>query len=106
MTSTDAVLLFAGAILPSLLAAVVFFHRRRRYASWAKLASVVIAVGGFIWGGIQWTVLHWRDLDLSRNTYYLLVGHRGFVGGLVVGLSLSILIARPYQSTDAATRAL
>lgn len=106
MSPTDVLLLLAGAMLPSVLAAVVFFHRRRNYASWAKWAAVVIAAGGFIWGGIQWVVLHGRHLQLTRDTYYLLVGHRGFVGGFVVGLSLSILVARPYNTKNAATRAL
>jgi hypothetical protein len=106
MSSTDTLLLLTGAMFRSVLAAFVLFHRRRNYASWAKWASAAIAVGGFIWGGIQWMVLHWRNLQLTRDTYYLLVGHRGFVGGFAVALSLSILMARPYEIKDAATRSL
>src|SRR5215471_2717279 len=51
---TDLLLLAVGAILPSVFAGLVFFHRQRKYANWAKVASIIAAIGGFIWGGIQW----------------------------------------------------
>ncbi|HME89750.1 MAG TPA: hypothetical protein VKE30_11125 [Chthoniobacterales bacterium] len=55
---TDLLLLAVGAILPSVFAGLVFFHRQRKYANWAKVASIIAAIGGFIWGGIQWALLH------------------------------------------------
>jgi TRAP-type C4-dicarboxylate transport system permease small subunit len=102
---TDLLMLAVGAIFPSLLAGSVFLHRRRNYANWAKGTSIIAAIGGFVWGGIHWVLLHWRSFHLTRDAYYALVGWRGLVGGFVVGLALSVLIARPYENKDAATRA-
>jgi len=102
----DMLLLAVGAILPSCFAASVFLHRRRKYANWAKCVSVIAAIAGFTWGGIQWVLLHWRSLHVSHDGYYLLVGYRGLAAGLFLGFALSVLIARPYENKDVAARAV
>jgi TRAP-type C4-dicarboxylate transport system permease small subunit len=106
ISPVDVSLSVAGAILPTVFAGLIFFHRRRIYATWAKGTSIIVAIGGFVWGSIHWVLLHSRSWHLTRDTYYLLVGYRGVVTGLTVGFALSILIARPYKNKDVATRAV
>jgi hypothetical protein len=102
----DLLLWAAGAIFPSGLAASVFLHRQRNYANWAKITSIIAAIGGFVWGGIHCVLLHSRSLHLTRDAYYTLVGYRGLVAGLVLGFAFSILIARPYEKKDVAMPAV
>ena len=51
-------------------------------------------------------LLQSQRFHLTREAYYQLVGHRGIAAGLVIGLILSILIARPYEKVDATMRAV
>ena len=100
--TTHFVLLPVVVIFPIVFAGFVFFHRRRIYAKWAKLTSLIACVAGFASGGLDWIWLHWRSFHLKSDAYYSLVGLSGLLGGLCAGFLLSIVIARPYQKRNLA----
>ncbi|HMG04889.1 MAG TPA: hypothetical protein VK581_05470, partial [Chthoniobacterales bacterium] len=49
-------------------------------------------------------LMDWRSHHLTRHSYYTFVGLQGMLGGIAIGFTLSILIARPYTKTQAETR--
>src|ERR1017187_5996239 len=97
MSLLELLLFIAAVIVPIILSLSTFFDRRRVYAAWAKVASIVVCRAGLGWWSLHLVLLHWSSLHLSRETYYQLVALKGILFGVAVGFSISILIARPYQ---------
>jgi hypothetical protein len=94
---SETICFIAPVILPIILSLSTFFDRRRVYAAWAKVASIVVCIAGLGWWSLHLVLLHWSSLHLSRETYYQLVALKGILFGLAAGFSISILMARPYQ---------
>ena len=65
--------------------------------------SLIALVPGMAWPTTQWFIMHWRVYGLSRATYYQLVGWRGMSGGLLIGIYMTIAIARPYKKDTASS---
>ncbi|SRR5712691_2346408 len=86
-----------GVVLPVAFAFHVFLNRSRAYAAWAKLASIIICLGALAWGGLDWALLNWRSLRLTHEVYDKLVGIRGLLGGVCIGIALSISLAQSYR---------
>ena len=100
MTSYDFVLLVAGGvILPFVCAVHVFLSRRRVYATWTKLAVIVVCLAALVWCTLSWVLLYSTSFGLTREAYDRLVGIRGWFLGIYLGIVFSIWIARPYQRT-------
>ena len=102
MTSRDVIPLAVGAIFPIIFAALVFFHRSRVYATWAKVASIIFCIACLGGESLQLLLLRWRSIHLTPQKYYDLVGVRDLLFGLGVGFMVSILLARPYEKTNGA----
>ena len=87
----------ASIVLPFLCVGYAFFSRRQKHARWAKIMSLVALVPGIAWPTIQWLIMHSRSYGLSRTVYYQLVGWRGVSAGLLLGIYITIAVARPYK---------
>lgn len=94
----DIMLLIGGVILPIAFASHVFLGRSRVYAAWAKLAAIIFCLAALAWGSLDWVLLHWESFHLTRETYDRLHGVRGLLGGVCIGIALSIWLARPYRN--------
>ncbi len=105
---TDQQYLILLALAPAgsvVLVGMIFLHRRRIYAAWAKVSAIVAAIAGVGWGVLGFVLLHSRSYHLTRDVYYRLVGIKGMLCGIAIGFTLSILIARPYRTKDIETLA-
>ena len=80
--------LLVGIVFSILLPIVTCFHRKRVYALWARLASLLACIAGLGWGFIGLVA----DTDYPRTE-----GIRGLLGGICIGLVVSILISKPYE---------
>ncbi|MEY2539984.1 MAG: hypothetical protein QOG67_3724 [Verrucomicrobiota bacterium] len=103
MASPYLITLALGSLLTLVFAALVCFHRRRRYATWAKVTSIVTCVAGLGWGALGFMIAHWKSYHLTRDAYYKLVGIKGILGGIAIGFAISILVARPYRTVGTET---
>jgi|tagenome__1003787_1003787.scaffolds.fasta_scaffold20834806_2 hypothetical protein len=101
MRSSYFVTLAVGPVFTLVFAALIWFHRRRHYATWAKVLSIVACVAGVGWYALGTMVAEWKTYHLSRDAYFTLVGFKGIFGGIVIGIITSILAARPYSKPDA-----
>ncbi|PYJ69989.1 MAG: hypothetical protein DME76_07090 [Verrucomicrobia bacterium] len=99
MTTEEVIRSAVGVILPIGFVALIFFARARVYASWAKVASIIVCVAGLGGEISDFLLLRWRTIHLTPQAYYLLVGVRGALVGLAIGLAVSILLARPYRKS-------
>jgi len=97
MTVYDIILLAAGVAVPVALAFHVFLNRSLIYTTWAKRGIIIICLAALVWGGLDWVLLHSRSFHLTRGAYDKLVGIRGLLGGVCIGMALSIWLARPYR---------
>ena len=97
MTTEEVIRSAVGVILPIGFVALIFFARARVYASWAKVASVIVCLAGLGGESSHFLLLRWRTIHLAPQTYYALVGIRGALFGLAIGFAVSILLARPYR---------
>jgi hypothetical protein len=96
MDYQEAVLLAIGTIGPVVLAGNAFLNRKRRYATWAKLAYVLACVAGFGWGILG--VILWPPFHLARHSYFFALFALKYVfAGMIIGLLISVLIAQPYE---------
>src|SRR5438105_15445709 len=93
----------ASIVLPFIVVGYAFFSRRQNHARWAKIMSLVALVPGIAGPTIQWLIMHWRSYGLSRGAYDQLVGWRGVSAGLVLGIYITIAVARPYTKRRASS---
>jgi len=91
----EEVALVVGMIGPVILTAIAFFSRKRAYATWAKVAYIIASLAGLVWGILGFTLSH--RLHVTRQTYLLLLAQKYMCAGLVLGLVISVLMARPYK---------
>jgi hypothetical protein len=101
--SEDLILLVLGPTCSLVLVGLLFFHRNRIYATWAKLASILALIAGSGWGALGLVLMDWRSYHLTRHSYYTFVGLKGMLGGIAIGFTFSILIARPYTKRHTET---
>jgi len=102
-TSQDPVLWFlwlASVVIPFAAVGYAFLSRQRVHARWAKIMTLIACVPGIAWPTIQWLIMHWRNYHLSRAAYVQLIGWRGVSAGLILGIYITIAIARPYTKRD------
>jgi len=85
--------LLVGIVFSIILPIGVWFDRKRSFATWAKIISIIACMAGLGWGFIGLALLHSSvsDLDYSRHE-----GIKGVLGGICIGLVLSLLISKPY----------
>jgi|ERR1035437_807859 hypothetical protein len=95
MTSySDIISLLVGITCSILLPILVCFHRKRVYARWAKIISIMACIAGLGWGVLGLVLLHSSIVISDRLR---LEGINGMLGGICIGLVLSVMIARPYE---------
>ena len=72
-----------------------FFHRTLHFIAWAKIASIVVCIFGIGWGYYSWKLrfCFMADMNYDPCRDYEI---KGLLGGICVGLSFSVLVARPY----------
>ena len=97
MTSQDFILLAAGVIVPFVGAFHVFLSRRRVYAAWVKLAAIIVCLVALAWGSLDWILLHWQSFHLTRDVWDMLYGARALLGGVCIGIALSISLSQSYR---------
>ncbi|MGH7953774.1 MAG: hypothetical protein ACREFE_17895 [Limisphaerales bacterium] len=83
----------AGSIV---LPSIAFFSRREVYERWAKIVCILVCIFVVVWGSSGLIMLHWRH-TLSSNTFDYIHTARCQLGGVIVGLLLSMVIARPWK---------
>jgi hypothetical protein len=89
------VLSAAGLVGPIILACGAFFSRKRIYAEWAKTVYIIAIPAGFVWGILGFIV--WRPVHVSPEMWIFLLHIKDCCGGIVAGLVISVLMARPYE---------
>jgi hypothetical protein len=88
------VVMAAGCLAAPVL---VICSRRRAYESWAKVTYILIGVFGLIWTGLESAVLLLGDAAFGPIGVAL--SHvRTLIGGVCIGLTIAVVIARPYKS--------
>ena len=87
--------LLVGVTLSIVFPILVCFHRKRVFAAWAKLASVIACICGLGWGFLGWKLSDVFISDLNYDSYRA-YGLRGLLGGICIGLVFSIIVSRPY----------
>ena len=90
----DLITLLVGIVFSILLPIVTCFSRKRIYASWARIASITACIAGLGWGVLGLVLLH---LTVSVSKSIRLEGINGMLGGICIGLAISIMIAKPYE---------
>jgi phosphotransferase system glucose/maltose/N-acetylglucosamine-specific IIC component len=73
----------------------VCFSRKRPFATWAKIASIIAYIAGLGWGFLSWRLTDVFISDLNYD-YFGAYNLKGLFGGICIGLVFSIIIARPY----------
>lgn len=86
------------------LVGLLFLDRNRVYATWARIASIIAFIASSGWGTLGIVLMDWRSYHLTRESYFTLLGIKGMLGGIAIGFSLSILMARPYAKKQTETR--
>ena len=88
-------LLVIGGIGPILLLVRSLFARKCVYATWAKLVYLLASVAGLAWLIIGFVVL--EPQRLTPHSFSLLLAVKYLCAGMVIGFTLSVIIARPCQ---------
>jgi len=74
----------------------VFCSRRRIFETWAKVVSILLCVFGLSWSALAFSLIHFED-SAADPLKVALSSVRTLLGGICIGLSLGMLIARPYK---------
>lgn len=94
---TNIFLLAAGVLVPIAFAFHVFLGRSLIYETWAKRGVIIICLGALGWGSLDWILLNSTRFHLTREVYEKLHGFRGLLGGVCIGIALSISLAHAYR---------
>ena len=86
-------LLLIGGIGPILLLVNSLFARKSVYAAWAKFACALASLAGLAWLIIGFVVL--EPQRLTPHTFSLLLAFKYLCAGMIIGFTLSVIIARP-----------
>jgi uncharacterized membrane protein YGL010W len=99
MDYPEAVLLATGSIGPIVLTARALLDRKRVYATWAKVAYVLASLAGLAWATLG--VILWPPFRMADHPYFsLLLALKDICAGIVIGLLVSIVMARPYEKRE------
>jgi hypothetical protein len=93
MSHLHLISLLVGINFSILLPIVVWFDRKRIFVTWARIASIIACIAGLGWGFIGLALLHSSVIDWN---YSRQEGIKGMLGGICIGLALSLLISKPY----------
>ena len=85
--------LWVGIVFSILLPIVVWFDRKRIFTAWARIISLIACVAGLGWGFLGMALLHSSVIDWN---YSRQEGIKGMLGGICIGLVISLLISKPY----------
>jgi len=88
-------LLLIGGIGPIFLLVRSVLARKCVYAAWAKFAYALASIAGLAWLIIGFVVL--EPQRLTPHSFSLLLAFKYLCAGMIIGLTLSVVIARPYQ---------
>ena len=83
--------LLVGAIFSIALPIVVWFDRKRVFVAWARITSIIACIAG-----LGWAFLGWLIAIATLDDYSRIEGIKGMLGGICIGLVLSLLISKPY----------
>ena len=95
----EIVLLLIGGIGPIFLLVRSLFARKSVYAAWAKFAYALASVAGLAWLIIGFVVL--EPQRLTPHSLSLLLAFKYLCAGMIIGFTLSVIIARPCHKTSA-----
>ena len=93
-TNLHLISLLVGIFFSIIFPIVICFHRKRVFALWARIASVIVCLAGLGWGFIGLALLHSSVIDWNYSRQN---GIKEMLGGIGVGLCLSILLSKPYE---------
>ena len=92
-------LLLVGGIGPILLLVRSLLTRKCVYATWAKFAYALASVAGLTWLIIGFVVL--EPQRVMPHSFSLLLALKYLCAGLIIGFTLSVIIARPCHKAPA-----
>jgi hypothetical protein len=75
---------------------LVIRSRRFVYETWAKMAIILICVFALIWTGLEFSLIRMGDAEYGPIGI-LLTHARIFFAGVVIGLYLGVVMARPWK---------
>ena len=81
-----------GIIACILLPIVTWFNRKRSYAAWAKIASLIACAAGLGWGFLAFALLHSSASHSSRQAAV-----KNLLAGICIGIVISMWISKPYE---------
>jgi|ERR1700736_1777427 hypothetical protein len=87
----DRLLLYGSMLIPIGFALWVWLDPRRCFARWAKITSLIGCAAGIAWDVIT---LFQRPLSFTRYPFLLTVSIKQTLGGVFVGIAVTIVIAR------------
>ncbi len=88
-------LLLIGGCGPIFLLIRSLLARKCVYATWAKFAYALASIAGLTWLVIGFVVL--EPQRLTPHSFSLLIASKYLCAGMVIGFTLSVIIARPCQ---------
>ena len=95
----EVTLLLIGGIGPVFLLVRSLVSRSYLYAAWAKVAYFLATLAGLAWCILGFIVL--QPLRLAPHTHALLEAWKYLCGGMVIGFTLTVLVARSFQKRSA-----
>ena len=90
--------LLIGGIGPIVLLVRSLLARKRVYAAWAKFAYALASIAGLTWLIIGFVVL--EPQHLTPHSFSLLLALKYVCAGLIIGFTLSVIIAGRHQKTS------
>jgi hypothetical protein len=90
-------LLLIGGIGPIFLLVRSLLGRKRVYATWAKFAYAFASVAGLTWFVVGFAVL--EPHHLTPQSFSLLLALKYVCAGLIIGFTLSVILAGPCRRT-------
>jgi len=97
----DLVLIIASMLWAIGFALVVWFFRRPPYSRWAKIASLVGCAAGLSWSVIT---LFQHPFSMQRYPFVLAVSVKQLLGGIFLGIFISVGISRRYDRHSSRTQ--
>ena len=91
------ILLLLGVASSIAFPCLMFLTRCRIYDAWARVVSVLVCIFGLGWAVVGFVLIHAETITPGFGVYALM-GAKPTLGGVCIGLVLSILIAKPYKN--------
>jgi hypothetical protein len=90
---TDA-LITAG--IPVAFAVFVWLRRELRWIPWTRPAAVIAAASGIGAASLSFIASRANALDLTRPSYFLLLGSKHTLNGVFAGIVICVLLSKPW----------